>query len=91
MADTATDPTEEHPEPVAVAAFGDLGEAEVARAKLRAFGVEAMISDEAEGGVLPVKGDVLVEVLVRPDDADAARQILSADQGAVEAAEPPGE
>ena len=83
MSDTATDTTDEHPEPVAVAAFADAGAAEVALAKLRAFDIEAMISDEAAGGVLPVEGDVLVEVLVRAADADAAREILGGDPQAV--------
>ena len=89
MSDPASDATDEHPEPVAVAAFADLGEAEVALAKLRAFGLEAAASDDAEGGVLAGEGDVLVQVLVRAADAEAAREVLAGDEEAVEAAESP--
>jgi hypothetical protein len=89
MSDPASETTDDHREPVAVAAFADLGEAEVTIAKLRAFDIEARVSDESEGGVLPVEGDVLVQVLVRAIDADAAREILAGDPQAEEAAEPP--
>jgi len=68
---------EEHAEPVAVAAFTDAGEAEIAQAKLRAFGIEAFIDDQVEGGILPVEGDGSILVLVRASDADDARGVLS--------------
>jgi hypothetical protein len=68
---------EEHPEPVAVAAFTDVGEAEITQAKLRAYGIEAFIDDQVEGGILPVEGDGSVLVLVRASDADDARGVLS--------------
>ena len=40
----------EHAEPVVVAGFGDIGEAEVAQAKLRAYGIESVLVDHVEGG-----------------------------------------
>jgi hypothetical protein len=88
MTDAETVPGgDEHPEPEAVAAFADRGEAEVALAKLRAYGIEAAISDEAQGGTLPVEGDVAVRVLVRAGDAGAARELLAGDAAAVDAAD----
>ena len=38
-----------------MATYVDLGEAEVTQAKLRAFGIEAVILDQAEGGVIPTR------------------------------------
>ena len=70
---------DEHAEPVAVASFETTGEAEVAQAKLRAFGIEAAIDDQIEGGTLPVEGEAGVIVTVRPADADDARRILTED------------
>ena len=68
---------EEHAEPVAVAAFTDIGEAEIAQAKLRAYGIEAFVDDQVEGGILPVEGDGSVLVLVRAADASDARGVLA--------------
>ena len=68
-----------HAEPVAVASFETTGEAEVAQAKLRAFGIEAAIDDQIEGGTLPVEGEPGVIVTVRATDADDARRILAED------------
>jgi Putative prokaryotic signal transducing protein len=68
---------EMHVEPVVVAAVTDAGEAEVVQAKLRAFGIEAFVDDQVEGGVLPVEMEGSVLVLVRAEDADDARRILS--------------
>src|SRR5258706_5469684 len=70
---------DEHAEPVAVASFETTGEAEVAQAKLRAFGIESAIDDQIEGGTLPVEGEPGVIVTVRPADADDARRILTED------------
>ena len=64
------------PEPVIVAVFGSVGEAEVAQAKLRAFGVESEIVDNDGGGVIPVDGDGGIELEVRAADAEAAADIL---------------
>jgi hypothetical protein len=86
MSEPVSETADEHPEPVAVAEFADLGEAEVAIAKLRAFDIEAAVSDESEGGVLPVEGESVVQVLVRAVDADTAREILAEDPAAVEEA-----
>jgi Putative prokaryotic signal transducing protein len=75
------DPSQaDHAAPVPVAAFADVGEAEVVQAKLRAFGIEAFIDDQVEGGVLPVEMEGSVLVLVRVEDADDARQVLSDDE-----------
>jgi hypothetical protein len=81
MTDDASD---QHPEPVVVAAYADRGEAEVTKAHLAASGVEAFIIDELEGGTLPVEGESGVSVLVRAQDADLARQVLSFDDTAAD-------
>ena len=44
---------EDHREPVIVATFVDIGEAEIAMAKLRAFGIESAVLNQAEGGTIP--------------------------------------
>ena len=67
----------EHAEPIAVASFATTGEAEVAEAKLRAFGIESAIDDQIEGGTLPVEGEPGVILTVRAVDADDARRILT--------------
>lgn len=74
MTDASSD---RHPEPVAVAAYPDHGEAEVSKAHLAASGIEAFIVDEVEGGGLPVQGEGGVRVLVHAEDAEVARQILA--------------
>jgi hypothetical protein len=69
----------DHSEPVIVATFVDAGEAEVAQAKLRAFGIESVIVDHAEGGVLPaIEAEPGVGIEVRAADAADAAQILEA-------------
>lgn len=65
-----------HPEPVTIAAFGSIGEAEVAQASLRAFGIESAIVDNDGGGLIPVDGDGGIELEVRAADAEAASEIL---------------
>lgn len=73
------DSSDRHPEPVAVAAYPDRGEAEVTKAHLSANGIEAFILDEAEGGALPV--DLAsgggVYVVVHAPDADVARALIA--------------
>ena len=69
--------SDQHSEPVAVASFATEGEAEVAQAKLRAFGIEAAIDDQIEGGTILIEGEPGVIVQVRSSDADDARQILN--------------
>ncbi len=69
---------DEHAEPVPVGAFSDLGEAEVVQAKLRSGGIESVVDDQVEGGVLPVEGEGSVVVFVRAVDAEAARELLAA-------------
>jgi Putative prokaryotic signal transducing protein len=74
MTDESSD---QHAEPVVVATYPDLGEAEVTKAHLAANGIEAFIVDEIEGGMLPVEGESGVTVLVHAQDAEAARQVLA--------------
>ena len=70
-------PPVDHREPVVVATYVDLGEAEIAQAKLRAFGIEAEILDQTEGGVIPtIELAVGIGVSVRAVDADDAFRIL---------------
>ena len=73
------DSPDQHPEPVVVATYPDRGEAEVTRAHLASNGVEAVVVDEVEGGMLPVEGESGVIVLVPAQDAEAARRILARD------------
>lgn len=73
------DSSDQHPEPVVVATYPDRGEAEVTRAHLVSMGVEALIVDEVEGGMLPVEGESGVSVLVPAKDAEAARRVLGFD------------
>lgn len=68
---------EAHPEPVIVGVFRSIGEAEVAQAKLRSFGIESAILDNDGGGVIPVDGDGGVELEVRAADAGAAGEVLA--------------
>lgn len=70
------DDLNEHSEPTAVAAYATEGEAEVAQAKLRAYGVEAFLDDQIEGGTIPVEGEARIVVAVRGEDAADARAIL---------------
>jgi len=73
-----TEPSrDEHPEPIVVATYATTGEAEVAEAKLRAFGIEAALDDQIEGGTVPVDDEAVVVVRVRAMDAADARQILT--------------
>ena len=69
---------EDHREPVIVATYVDLGEAEIAMAKLRAFGIDSVIWNQAEGGTLPtVELPLGIAVEVKAADAQDAFQILS--------------
>ena len=69
----------QHPEPVVIATYQDRGEAEVTKAHLAASGIEAVIVDEVEGGMLPVEGEAGVTVLVPGQHAELARQLLAPD------------
>jgi hypothetical protein len=71
-----TSEDEAHPEPVIVGAFGSVGEAEIAQAKLRAFQIESIIVDVQGGGVIPVEGEE-IHLEVRAADADTARDVLA--------------
>jgi hypothetical protein len=70
------DTSPDHAEPVAVASFATIGEAEVAQAKLSAYGIESALIDQVAGGVVPVEGEPGVFVGVRAADAADARAIL---------------
>lgn len=78
---TMTSEQDAHPEPVIVASFGSVGEAEVAQAKLRAYEIESAIVDNDGGGVIPVDGDGQIQLEVRAVDGPAASEILD-DTGA---------
>jgi hypothetical protein len=73
------DEVNEQSEPEAVASYATEGEAEVAQAKLRAFGVESALDDQVEGGSVPVDGEPGVIVTVRAEDAATATEILTPD------------
>jgi hypothetical protein len=73
-----TDPNE-HSEPTPIASYATVGEAEVAQAKLRAYGIEAFLDDQIEGGIVPIEGESGVIVQVRAADATDAVAILEAD------------
>jgi ApbE superfamily uncharacterized protein (UPF0280 family) len=75
----------DHAEPVAVASFRTTGEAEVAQAKLRAYGIEAELNDQIEGGVVLIEGEPGIVVEVPANVAADARAILS---DTVESADP---
>ncbi|HWM20861.1 MAG TPA: hypothetical protein VNO51_14310 [Ilumatobacteraceae bacterium] len=75
---SSADP-DDHSEPVAVASFATEGEAEVAKAKLSAYGIEAALDDQIEGGTVVVDGEPGVIVEVKAADAEDARRILSED------------
>lgn len=79
----------EESEPEAVASYATEGEAEVAQAKLRAFGVDSALDDQVEGGSVPVEGEPGVIVEVRAEDAADAIEILTPD--AADAADVTGE
>ena len=76
----SADDDNDHPQPTAVASYTTEGEADVAQAKLRAFGIEAVVDEQNEGGVIRTEGDGGVVVEVRPEDAADAVEIL--DEGA---------
>lgn len=68
---------EEHPAPVVVGWFATTGEAEVAQAKLMSFGIESELSDQIEGGTVPVDGEPGVGLAVRAIDEVEARRVLA--------------
>jgi len=72
----SADDVNEYTEPTPVASYATEGEAEVAEAKLRAYGIDAALDDQVEGGTVPVEGEDGVVVAVRGEDAADAREIL---------------
>jgi hypothetical protein len=66
-------------EPAVVGAYLTAGEAEVAQAKLRAFGIDSAIDDQIEGGTLFMEDEPGVFVQVRDQDAAEARRLLAED------------
>jgi hypothetical protein len=64
---------------VAVGAFLNHMEADLARSALEAAGIASMVRSDDCGGMYPTPwmGQSQVALLVREDDADAARDVLS--------------
>jgi hypothetical protein len=73
----SSDPTADHSEPVTVGSYATEGEAEVAQARLRSFGIESAIADSIEGGTIPSEGADFVALQVRHADAERAEWILA--------------
>ncbi len=66
---------------VVVRTFADRIEAELAHSALEAAGIESMIRADDAGGLRPAMGfSNGVALLVRAEQADAAAEVLSADQ-----------
>jgi hypothetical protein len=63
---------------IVVHAFGSQPEADLARSALDAAGIDAMVRADSGGGMRPALAwsGVGFEVLVRAEDAQAAREIL---------------
>jgi hypothetical protein len=76
------DDVNEHREPTAIASYATTGEAEVAQAMLWGFGIDAVIDDQIQGGVIPIEGEDGVILAVRSEDAADARKILVVDPAA---------
>jgi|SoiMethySBSTD1v2_1073268.scaffolds.fasta_scaffold493858_3 ApbE superfamily uncharacterized protein (UPF0280 family) len=81
----------DHAEPVAVASYRTTGEAEVAQAKLRAYGIEAELNDQIEGGVVLIEGEPGIVVEVPANAAADARTILSEVVDSAEDSSPPSD
>jgi hypothetical protein len=64
---------------VVVATFNDRPEAELARGALEAAGLDAMVSGDDAGALQPALGwtGSGIHLVVRAEDADAAREILN--------------
>ena len=56
---------QEHPEPVIVGTFASVGEAEIAQARLRAFGIDSALVDNDGAGTIPVDSDDGIDLEVR--------------------------
>jgi hypothetical protein len=69
----------QHADPVVVGSYLTAGEAEVAQAKLRAFGIESAIDDQIEGGTMFMEDEPGIFVNVREHDAVEARRLLTED------------
>jgi hypothetical protein len=63
---------------VVVATFSNRPEAELARSALEAAGIDALVQSDDGGGMRPSLAWAAtgVQVIVREDDADIAREIL---------------
>lgn len=69
-------------EPVTVGRFYYRHEAEFAKAYLEAAGIEsAIFADDAGGMEVALSFSNSVRVLVHPEDADRAREVLAAEPG----------
>ena len=63
---------------IVVHAFGSLPEADLAKSALGAAGIEAMVRADSGGGMRPALAwsGVGYQILVRAEDAQAARDVL---------------
>jgi hypothetical protein len=64
---------------VVIAAFPDPMEAELAKSALQSAGIDCMIQADTAGGMRPhlAVGTGGYRILVRAEDADAAREVLN--------------
>jgi hypothetical protein len=77
--DLATMTAEQQDTPEAVATLGSALEANLCRMALAEAGIEAWLSTENLAGIAPPLGLTMgVDVLVRPESAAAARELLAA-------------
>jgi hypothetical protein len=70
------DDAAEAAEPVALISYSTVGEAEIAQAKLHAYGIDSVLDDQVEGGLVVIEGEPGIIVQVRAEDAEDARRIL---------------
>jgi hypothetical protein len=61
---------------VVVRTFSSQIEADLARSALEAAGIDVMIHSDSVGGEYPSDGGFGYDVVVRPEDAAASREIL---------------
>jgi len=75
-------------EEVQVAIFGDINEAELAKALLTSNGIPCILTDDDAGGMYPQLQQTLgVRLMVPESFADQARELLDAAQADAEDAE----
>jgi hypothetical protein len=79
LPDLPPDNPEDHAELIAIRSYANEAEANVARTLLEAAGIESMVPQDPKGGLphalYPSQG---VDLLVRPQDRQAAEDVLGA-------------